>query len=137
MSPQLNVHSKAVDPVIEGGAQVQQILNIECVSDFTDAPVLNIQFRLASECTLYFGLLVYQCLTVFVCLCEKVQWDSSEHHCETPCDAEQVFSAYRDDIPRLLSTVETAWRVRLTVVLSCTALFMSAVTFLSVRKDDS
>uniref|UniRef100_A0A3Q3LZJ0 AP-2 complex subunit alpha n=1 Tax=Mastacembelus armatus TaxID=205130 RepID=A0A3Q3LZJ0_9TELE len=36
---------KAVDPVIEGGAQVQQILNIECVSDFTDAPVLNIQFR--------------------------------------------------------------------------------------------
>uniref|UniRef100_A0A672IDX6 AP-2 complex subunit alpha n=1 Tax=Salarias fasciatus TaxID=181472 RepID=A0A672IDX6_SALFA len=39
------VHAKAVDPVIEGGAQVQQILNIECVSDFTDAPVLNIQFR--------------------------------------------------------------------------------------------
>ncbi|CAN9506899.1 unnamed protein product, partial [Ophioblennius macclurei] len=35
----------AVDPVIEGGAQVQQILNIECVSDFTDPPVLNIQFR--------------------------------------------------------------------------------------------
>ncbi|GLD55625.1 AP-2 complex subunit alpha-2-like protein, partial [Lates japonicus] len=27
------------------GAQVQQILNIECVSDFTDAPVLNVQFR--------------------------------------------------------------------------------------------
>uniref|UniRef100_A0A672IE53 AP-2 complex subunit alpha n=1 Tax=Salarias fasciatus TaxID=181472 RepID=A0A672IE53_SALFA len=41
----LSVHAKAVDPVIEGGAQVQQILNIECVSDFTDAPVLNIQFR--------------------------------------------------------------------------------------------
>uniref|UniRef100_A0AAQ5X7U9 AP-2 complex subunit alpha n=1 Tax=Amphiprion ocellaris TaxID=80972 RepID=A0AAQ5X7U9_AMPOC len=35
----------SVDPIIEGGAQVQQILNIECVSDFTDAPVLNIQFR--------------------------------------------------------------------------------------------
>uniref|UniRef100_A0A8D3ECW1 AP-2 complex subunit alpha n=1 Tax=Scophthalmus maximus TaxID=52904 RepID=A0A8D3ECW1_SCOMX len=34
-----------VDPVIEGGAQVQQIINIECVSDFTDAPVLDIQFR--------------------------------------------------------------------------------------------
>uniref|UniRef100_A0A8D3ARK1 AP-2 complex subunit alpha n=1 Tax=Scophthalmus maximus TaxID=52904 RepID=A0A8D3ARK1_SCOMX len=28
-----------------GGAQVQQIINIECVSDFTDAPVLDIQFR--------------------------------------------------------------------------------------------
>ncbi|TKS70378.1 C Adaptor protein complex AP-2 subunit alpha-2 [Collichthys lucidus] len=44
-SSSLNVHAKTVDPVIEGGAQVQQILNIECVSDFTDAPVLNIQFR--------------------------------------------------------------------------------------------
>uniref|UniRef100_A0A672IE68 AP-2 complex subunit alpha n=1 Tax=Salarias fasciatus TaxID=181472 RepID=A0A672IE68_SALFA len=41
----LSFTSSAVDPVIEGGAQVQQILNIECVSDFTDAPVLNIQFR--------------------------------------------------------------------------------------------
>uniref|UniRef100_A0A3Q3IWN3 AP-2 complex subunit alpha n=1 Tax=Monopterus albus TaxID=43700 RepID=A0A3Q3IWN3_MONAL len=44
-STSLNVHCKSVDPTIEGGAQVQQILNIECVSDFTDAPVLNIQFR--------------------------------------------------------------------------------------------
>ncbi|TNM90487.1 hypothetical protein fugu_002776 [Takifugu bimaculatus] len=45
LKTQLIVHAKAVDPVIEGGAQVQQILNIECVSDFTEAPVLNIQFR--------------------------------------------------------------------------------------------
>ncbi|XP_075881032.1 AP-2 complex subunit alpha-2 isoform X2 [Nelusetta ayraudi] len=45
LKTQLNVHAKPVDPVIEGGAQVQHILNIECVSDFTDAPVLNIQFR--------------------------------------------------------------------------------------------
>ncbi|XP_054868539.1 AP-2 complex subunit alpha-2 isoform X2 [Amphiprion ocellaris] len=45
LKTQLNVHAKSVDPIIEGGAQVQQILNIECVSDFTDAPVLNIQFR--------------------------------------------------------------------------------------------
>uniref|UniRef100_A0A8C2WNB7 AP-2 complex subunit alpha n=1 Tax=Cyclopterus lumpus TaxID=8103 RepID=A0A8C2WNB7_CYCLU len=44
-SPQLNIHAKAVDPTVEGGAQLQQILNIECVSDFTDAPVLDIQFR--------------------------------------------------------------------------------------------
>ncbi|XP_007568308.1 PREDICTED: AP-2 complex subunit alpha-2 isoform X2 [Poecilia mexicana] len=42
---QLNVQEKPVDPLIEAGAQVQQILNIECVSDFSDAPVLNIQFR--------------------------------------------------------------------------------------------
>ncbi|XP_068602772.1 AP-2 complex subunit alpha-2-like [Brachionichthys hirsutus] len=41
----LTVHAKPVEPVVEGGAQVQQILNMECVSDFTDAPVLNIQFR--------------------------------------------------------------------------------------------
>ncbi|XP_030580072.1 AP-2 complex subunit alpha-2 isoform X1 [Archocentrus centrarchus] len=45
LKSQLNVHSKAADPMIEGGAQMQQILNIECVSDFRDAPVLNIQFR--------------------------------------------------------------------------------------------
>ncbi|MBN3292588.1 AP2A2 protein, partial [Polypterus senegalus] len=42
---QLNIQTKPVDPTVEGGAQVQQILNIECVSDFTEAPVLNIQFR--------------------------------------------------------------------------------------------
>uniref|UniRef100_A0A4W6D6L7 AP-2 complex subunit alpha n=1 Tax=Lates calcarifer TaxID=8187 RepID=A0A4W6D6L7_LATCA len=40
-----SAHLISVDPIIEGGAQVQQILNIECVSDFTDAPVLNVQFR--------------------------------------------------------------------------------------------
>ncbi|XP_061819698.1 AP-2 complex subunit alpha-2-like isoform X2 [Nerophis lumbriciformis] len=45
LKTQLDVHAKAVDPVIDGGAQVQQILNIECVSDFSDAPVLDIQFR--------------------------------------------------------------------------------------------
>lgn len=48
---QLNIHAKTVDPVIEGGAQVQQILNIECLSGFTDTPVLNVQFRLALELT--------------------------------------------------------------------------------------
>uniref|UniRef100_A0A8C8C660 AP-2 complex subunit alpha n=1 Tax=Oncorhynchus tshawytscha TaxID=74940 RepID=A0A8C8C660_ONCTS len=42
---QLNVHAKPADPTVDGGAQLQQILNIECVSDFVDAPVLNIQFR--------------------------------------------------------------------------------------------
>ncbi|KAK7912996.1 hypothetical protein WMY93_013207 [Mugilogobius chulae] len=43
--PQLTVHAKPVEPVIEGGAQMQQIFNIECVTDFTEAPVLNIQFK--------------------------------------------------------------------------------------------
>ncbi|XP_055010975.1 AP-2 complex subunit alpha-2 isoform X1 [Boleophthalmus pectinirostris] len=45
LKAQLIVHAKAVEPVIEGGAQMQQIFNIECVSDFIEAPVLNIQFR--------------------------------------------------------------------------------------------
>lgn len=45
LKSQLDVHAKAVDPVIEGGAQVQQIINIECVFDFTETPLLNIQFR--------------------------------------------------------------------------------------------
>uniref|UniRef100_A0AAR2KPV1 AP-2 complex subunit alpha n=1 Tax=Pygocentrus nattereri TaxID=42514 RepID=A0AAR2KPV1_PYGNA len=41
----LNVHTKTADPVVDGGAQLQQILNIECLSDFVEAPVLNINFR--------------------------------------------------------------------------------------------
>nr|XP_015194210.1 PREDICTED: AP-2 complex subunit alpha-2-like [Lepisosteus oculatus] len=45
LKSELNVHTKPVDPTVDGGAQVQQILNIECVSDFMEAPVLNIQFR--------------------------------------------------------------------------------------------
>ncbi|TSM20284.1 AP-2 complex subunit alpha-2 [Bagarius yarrelli] len=42
---QLKVHTKASDPVIDGGAQLQQVLNIECISGFVEAPVLNISFR--------------------------------------------------------------------------------------------
>ncbi|CAH2318903.1 AP-2 complex subunit alpha-1 isoform X1 [Pelobates cultripes] len=37
--------TKPVDPVVEGGAQVQQVLNIECLSDFDQAPLINIKFR--------------------------------------------------------------------------------------------
>ncbi|KAF3833207.1 hypothetical protein F7725_026872 [Dissostichus mawsoni] len=44
-SSSLNVHTMPVDPTVEGGAQLQQILNIECLSDFSDTPVLNVQFR--------------------------------------------------------------------------------------------
>uniref|UniRef100_A0A803TSU6 Adaptor related protein complex 2 subunit alpha 2 n=1 Tax=Anolis carolinensis TaxID=28377 RepID=A0A803TSU6_ANOCA len=48
-SPTLICHWTKVftmfDPTVEGGAQVQQIVNIECISDFMEAPVLNIQFR--------------------------------------------------------------------------------------------
>uniref|UniRef100_A0A4W4GB91 AP-2 complex subunit alpha n=1 Tax=Electrophorus electricus TaxID=8005 RepID=A0A4W4GB91_ELEEL len=44
-STTLNVQLKPVDPLVEGGAQVQQVINIECLSDFSDAPLLNIKFR--------------------------------------------------------------------------------------------
>ncbi|KAM6957382.1 AP-2 complex subunit alpha-2 isoform 3-T3 [Aplochiton taeniatus] len=41
----LNVQTKPVEPLVEGGAQVQQVINIECLNDFVDAPLLNIKFR--------------------------------------------------------------------------------------------
>uniref|UniRef100_A0AAQ5ZWH3 AP-2 complex subunit alpha n=1 Tax=Amphiprion ocellaris TaxID=80972 RepID=A0AAQ5ZWH3_AMPOC len=37
--------TKQVEPLVEGGAQIQQVLNIECLTDFSDAPLLNIKFR--------------------------------------------------------------------------------------------
>ncbi|MFT7814814.1 AP-2 complex subunit alpha-1-like isoform X2 [Arapaima gigas] len=37
--------TKPVEPVVEGGAQVQQVLNIECLADFSEPPLLNIKFR--------------------------------------------------------------------------------------------
>ncbi|XP_018619532.1 AP-2 complex subunit alpha-2-like isoform X1 [Scleropages formosus] len=42
---QLTVHIKPVDSTVDGGAQLQQTLNIECMSDFVEAPIFNIQFR--------------------------------------------------------------------------------------------
>ncbi|XP_043954952.1 AP-2 complex subunit alpha-2 isoform X3 [Gambusia affinis] len=45
LQTQLNVQSKPVEPLVEGGAQIQQVLNIECLTDFSDAPLLNIKFR--------------------------------------------------------------------------------------------
>ncbi|CAI5682483.1 AP-2 complex subunit alpha-2 isoform X1 [Oreochromis niloticus] len=44
LQSQLNVQSKPVEPLVEGGAQIQQVLNIECITDFSDAPLLNIKF---------------------------------------------------------------------------------------------
>ncbi|XP_059203747.1 AP-2 complex subunit alpha-2 isoform X3 [Centropristis striata] len=45
LQSQLNVQTKPVEPLVEGGAQIQQVLNIECITDFSDAPLLNIKFR--------------------------------------------------------------------------------------------
>lgn len=46
---QLNVQTKPVEPLVEGGAQIQQVLNIECLTDFADAPLLNIKFRYTGQ----------------------------------------------------------------------------------------
>jgi len=48
LSSQLNCQAKPVDSVIEGGAQKQQLINIECASDFSDVPSLAIQFQYGS-----------------------------------------------------------------------------------------
>ncbi|KAM4617441.1 AP-2 complex subunit alpha-2 isoform 4-T4 [Discoglossus pictus] len=45
LTASLNLQSKPVETVVDGGAQVQQVVNIECVEEFIEAPVLNIQFR--------------------------------------------------------------------------------------------
>ena len=41
---QLKIDCKPVDPNIEGGEQKQQLVNIECNTDFKDPPVLNISY---------------------------------------------------------------------------------------------
>uniref|UniRef100_A0A4W4E872 AP-2 complex subunit alpha n=1 Tax=Electrophorus electricus TaxID=8005 RepID=A0A4W4E872_ELEEL len=42
---QLNIHTTPADPVVDGGAQLQQVFNIECLLDFVEAPVLSVHFR--------------------------------------------------------------------------------------------
>lgn len=42
---QLAVQTRAVEPGVEGGAQVQQVLNIECLGDFSVPPLLALRFR--------------------------------------------------------------------------------------------
>jgi AP-2 complex subunit alpha len=41
----LNIQTKPIDSTIENGAQVQQIVNVECKSPFFEAPLLHVQFR--------------------------------------------------------------------------------------------
>ncbi|XP_050314814.1 AP-2 complex subunit alpha isoform X2 [Anthonomus grandis grandis] len=40
----LNVQMKAVEPVLEAGAQIQQMINAECIDDFTDTPSISVSF---------------------------------------------------------------------------------------------
>ncbi|XP_055711574.1 AP-2 complex subunit alpha isoform X2 [Phlebotomus papatasi] len=41
----LSVQIKAVEPTLEAGAQIQQLLNAECIEDFADAPSIDLSFR--------------------------------------------------------------------------------------------
>lgn len=43
--PQLVVQTKRVAAQVDGGAQVQQVLNIECLRDFLTPPLLSVRFR--------------------------------------------------------------------------------------------
>lgn len=42
---QLAVQTKRVAAQVDGGAQVQQVLNIECLRDFLTPPLLSVRFR--------------------------------------------------------------------------------------------
>ncbi|XP_015930610.1 AP-2 complex subunit alpha-2 [Parasteatoda tepidariorum] len=44
LSHKINIQCKPVEPTIDAGAQVQQQLNVECIDDFNEKPVLTIQF---------------------------------------------------------------------------------------------
>ena len=41
----LNIQTKPIDSTIENGAQVQQVINVECKTPFFEAPLLNVHFR--------------------------------------------------------------------------------------------
>ncbi|KAL8614373.1 hypothetical protein ACOMHN_007711 [Nucella lapillus] len=42
--PSLSVQPKSVESSVDGGAQVQQLYNMECVTEFAGSPILNISF---------------------------------------------------------------------------------------------
>ncbi|XP_017368102.1 AP-2 complex subunit alpha-1 isoform X1 [Cebus imitator] len=45
LQTQLAVQTKRVAAQVDGGAQVQQVLNIECLRDFLTPPLLSVRFR--------------------------------------------------------------------------------------------
>ncbi|XP_004381690.1 AP-2 complex subunit alpha-1 [Trichechus manatus latirostris] len=45
LQTQLAVQTKRVAAQVDGGAQVQQVLNIECLGDFLTPPLLSVRFR--------------------------------------------------------------------------------------------
>ena len=45
LSSSLTLQVKSVDSTVEAGAQFQQMVNLECVSDFIGQPDLNVSFN--------------------------------------------------------------------------------------------
>lgn len=43
------MQTKRVAAQVDGGAQVQQVLNIECLRDFLAPPFLSVRFRCVSR----------------------------------------------------------------------------------------
>uniref|UniRef100_A0A336M3M0 AP-2 complex subunit alpha n=1 Tax=Culicoides sonorensis TaxID=179676 RepID=A0A336M3M0_CULSO len=41
----LNVQVKPIEPVLEAGAQIQQLITAECIDDYPDAPSIQVSFR--------------------------------------------------------------------------------------------
>mgnify|MGYP001801576208 CR=1 FL=1 len=46
LSTKLSVDTKPVTSVVEGGAQVQQLVNVACLAEFGENPIMDIRFRL-------------------------------------------------------------------------------------------
>ena len=44
LSPALSVQVKSVDSTVEAGAQFQQMVNLECIADFSTHPDLTVSF---------------------------------------------------------------------------------------------
>ena len=44
LMPALSLQVKSVDSTVEAGAQFQQMVNLECISDFTSHPDLAVTF---------------------------------------------------------------------------------------------
>ena len=59
--PDLNVQIKPISSSVDGGAQVQQIINVECRGVFFEPLLLDIKFQ--SVCSLYytFACAMYTC----------------------------------------------------------------------------
>lgn len=45
LTNQLVVQAKPVDPSIEGGAQVQQLINFVCLQEFNEQPIIQVSFN--------------------------------------------------------------------------------------------